>query len=532
MNRLPQIARMVSGLGLVVLMAFGLGSRPGADGPVLITSETPVTSLAEVFAGEAESSGPPTIIYADTAPPTRHQAALLGGGGRRGAQVTLITPGEQPTLSVLAPHAPVAMRRASITVTVRGDAGASIPLVVRHPAGTADTFAIALGATGTVTTAIGVEPTRAGANRWTVHAGTATAVVHAWVRPDSPVRVLVLSGPPTWESRYLIRALESSGAVVSVTQSLGRAKEVATEGVTAPSTLDEYDAYDVVAVIGDAEGVPGDVLSRWVDERGGGLLVAGASLSHPSFRAWSLAAIEAPAANTAEAPVMIPAMTSAPIEAEAIQWSGPVELVPLPNAPIASKARWLPQSNPGVPIAWAGGSAAAPDRVYAAAGWFGRGRIVSSGLETWPWAMEGGLVEEHSRHWESVVEWLAGGLRDEPTLAASVGAPYLAWNGKLQGSDVAQTHIHFVPVGPGEHVLRDDPRLGAIIAGGGERLSWTQAALDIGGEGATVLPRSEGDQGQSGRRLPTSPWMGWAAFLLLAASQLVAWTARRIEGLA
>ena len=129
MNRLPRITRVVSALGLVVLMAFGLGLRPGADGPVLITSTTSVTSLADVLAGDAESSGPPTIIYTDAAPPTRYQAALLGGGARLGAQVTLITPGERPALSVLAPHAPVAMRKASITVTLRGDADASIPLV-------------------------------------------------------------------------------------------------------------------------------------------------------------------------------------------------------------------------------------------------------------------------------------------------------------------------------------------------------------------------------------------------------------------
>jgi len=549
MTKLPTVTRGALGLGLVALFAVGLRDGVRWDAPLAVTSGTSASSLAGALSTPLGSGEVRELAYRDDVAPTREVSALLAGAAARGDHVTLFAPSSLPVLGVIPPRDPVAMRRSALTFTIRGAAGTTLPVIISDPSGTADTIPAVIGPSGVVTAAVAVEPANAGSGQWRVRAGGAAETVHAWTRPEAPVRVLVISGPPTWESRYLIRALESSGVVVSVHQSLGRDLVVTTEGVTVPTTLSDFDAYDVVAVAGPTDLLPEEVLHQWVASRGGGLLLLGASPTDQRLRAWSASGLPTPT----------------PISS--INWSGFAELVSLPPTLLAPNALGLPQPHPGMPIAWSGESPDAPDKVYVAAGWMGRGRVYASGLESWSWAMEAGLVDEHAAYWESVMEWLAQGLREDLSLTAQPSAPFVAWTGAFTGrmgvmparlalnrpptsgsiGGPAETLgapaetlplsagrggvaiARFVPLTSGDHVLGGDYKHGAVVTSGSERPSWVRAALQMGHEGAEIRPTTSVVETTTAQRLDTPPWRRWLIFVCLAGLAFAGWMATRLE---
>ena len=535
--RLWQGTRGSLAAGLIILLLMGPRDRDVVDAPVLVGSDTPVTLLADALASSASSD----IVYADSLPPSRGTSALMAGAAFAGSRITLLGPGTVPALSATPPTAPVAGRRSSLTVTIRGTPGAVVPVVVDDPTGAADTVSVLIGPPGVTTVSISVTPTRAGASEWAVHARGESAVVRAWTRPERTVRILVLSGPPSWESRYLTRALETAGLVVSVRQELGRAKAVATRGAASPTSLSDLDAFDVVAVLGPVR-LPEDLMETWVRERGGGLLLVGPVPRSGTLRSWS-------AFTTRESR-----------DAGTIRWSGPSEIVPLPAADLTVRVSTLPPPHAGVPVAWSGSDPVEPDAIYATAGWLGRGRLYASGITTWPWAMEAGLGAEYAEHWQSVVEWLAGGLRDGLTVAGGVGQRHVAWTGRLEGdarssfrlmrpagsgSDTASAsetlrpvrtpegddYVRFVPLAPGNHALDPDLEIGAVVTIADDRLSWVSAALEIGGAGGALRSLAGGDEPPSGTPLGDSSRRPWLTFLLLSALAVLGWATRRWEGL-
>lgn len=577
-----RVARIALALGLVALLVLGVRRSPDPGEPVLVDAATTAHELAEILVRDTAAM----LTYADAAAPTRAVAALLASAAEGGAQVTLAVPGDAGRLRVVPPDRPVARRRAALTVSVRAEPGSEVPVTVAGRTGAADTVLVPVGPDGRGSASVAVEPSRPGAASWTVRTPDAEATAHAWVRPDAPVRVLMWSGAPGWESRFLVRALEAAGMDVAVRQDLGRDRAVTTEGARAPRTLDDLAAYDVLALVGAAADAADALARQWVEERGGGLLLVGAG-------GW-------PAAGGAPGPLApwAPLGEATEVAVAEIDWTGPAEIVPLPAAEIVARGVAVPGG--GMPVAEVGGErlgaptvagsaggsgsgAAAPRPTSALARAFhvGRGRIYASGLETWPWAMEAGLGADHEAYWESVVEWLAGGLTEDVLLGSEPAQPWVRWRGRIEG-DVptalmlrrpggvpgeasadeplpaiggplgSPATLSFVPVAEGAHVLEParpragdaaataspatdspstaPPTFGTVAVPPGERLTWPAAGLEIGRAGGRVVLAGEPALAASGQRARPSRALPWIAFLLLAALAASAWTARRVGG--
>jgi len=511
LSRVSGWTRIALGLGLLALVLRGSGADEAPDGIRLDES----TSEIDVARALVERPGA-SVSYASALPPTREVSALLESAAESGSDVVLSIPGSLPALEARPPLDLVAMRRASLDVTVRAGRDDVIPLVVRDAAGAADTFQVRVDDSGSRTVSVAVEPTRAGASEWTIKALDDSVTVRAWARPERPVRVLIVSGPPSWESRYLTRALEAAGAEVVVHQSLGRSMTVRTDGAAAPLTSGAIDDYDVIIAMGplDETVLPPSAetaIGRWVSERGGGLLLAGSGATRGQLGMW--AATE----------------RGDPIGARTLQWSGPTEVLPLPAADLDIQPFTHTARHPGVRVAWSP-QAGGEDRVHVIAGWVGRGRILSSGLDTWPWAMEAGLVQEHVDWWESVVEWLAGGLRADARLVGPVGAPQLLWRGDLRAADSdASTPVSAVPQSAGGLALGPDREVGVVVAPAADRPSWVVAALAIGGAGGAIRTSAEAPD-LPGSTIPGPSRAPLLAFLGLALFALTGWATRRLAG--
>jgi hypothetical protein len=580
-------ARVALGIGLVALLALGVSRGPEPGEPVLVDAATTADDLAALLVRDTAA----TLTYADSTPPTRAVTALLASAAESGAEVALAVPGDAGRLRVVPPDRAVAGRRAALGVHLSGEPGEQVPVTIHGQTGAADTVVVPIGPDGRGASSVAVEPSRPGAASWTVRTPGAEATAHAWVRPETPLRVLVWSGPPGWESRWLIRALEAAGAQLSVRQDLGRDLAVTSEGAKAPRSLDDLAVYDVLVLV-DAAADSADALAhRWVAERGGGLLLVGASGSAPTLGRWA------------------PRGEAVDVAAADLDWRGPAEVVPLPAAELV--ARGVRVSGSGTVVVAVGsagdirtdsaaGTGPDPAAAFARAAYVGRGRIYASGLETWPWAMEAGLGAEHAKYWESVVEWLAGGLADDVLLAGEPGMPGVRWEGRLEGDiptavtlrrpgraqgeptpdeplpdeplptrgdGAASATVAFVPVAEGAHALdvaalparaggeaievnaptpgaagadgssaradaseASSTSLGTVVAPLTERLSWTAAAAEIGAAGGRIVSGDEArtaGDARPARRSRTLPWIG---FLLLAALAVAGWTARRVGG--
>lgn len=534
-----QGARIALGIALLASLAFSSLLDRGSAISVHVTSHTLVSDLVQAFARQPETG----VVYADSLPPSRDVATLMAGTAARGNEAVLTVPGATPVLSVTPPVVPISMRRSALGVTLRAGADTDVMVTVDGGSGGADTVSVHVGPTGTATVAVAIEPTRAGSGTWIVRALGETVTTHAWVQPGGAVRVLLLTGTPGWESRYLARALEAAGASLAVHQALGRDQAVSTSGAALPERMEDLDAWDVVALVGPLEAAPAALLRRWVTERGGGLLIVGPTSSGggptgvPRSAEVDPFVLLAPLAPLAQwAPV--PPATVRPTDD--LRWSGPVEIVPLPAAELSSRSAIVPVV--GTPVLWSGSpradadsSADAPAAVYASADWVGRGRIFASGIESWPWAMEAGLVDEHRRYWESVVEWLAGGLTSHVSLTGDVGRPGVAWMGRLESDAAPARSIRLVPTSTGGHPVGSgggEANLGVVVVDGSERASWTDAALEIGGAGGLVLDVSSTSIAPLPGPLSRPATRRWLLFLALGGLAVVAWTTRRVAGYA
>lgn len=524
--------RAGAALLLIALVINGV-PRFGTGGALITTASTPEQALREEVASGASRS----IVYVDSIPPTRVAAGLLAAAAARGRTVALRTPGLPPAVTAVPPPRPVARRRSALGVTVRTNVDGPIVLFVEDGLGQVDSVTIAAGRDGVTNTRIAVEPARAGPARWTIRAsvgdvdiGSATA--SAWVRPEAPLRVLVLSGPPGWEMRFLIRALESAGIDLEVQQDLGRGLSVSSTGSTSAASIEDLQRFDVVVTSG-GQGERATLLDTWVRSRGGGLLVVGGQTG-----------------------------TRRSVSAADLSWDGPAELVPLPLLDLEVNVETVPPTEGAVLIV--GGNDSAPpmgtagvggQEAFATAAMVGRGRVVRWGLESWPWVMEAGAARAHERSWASIVAWLAGGLRDDVHVTGPSGQPWAMWEGEVEGAlppallveteggpeslaiqaiDPMRGSVRFVPTTSGAHELGaagTAPFAAALIEGGGERLTWADAALEIGREGGTVRadPRVAAiDDG------PFASDDTWRRLLFLALAALVglSWIVRRTRGLA
>lgn len=539
-GRVTLSVRAVTVGAIMLLLIMDVRGDGAGSAAIRVSADTPTDMLAT----EITSTKAASLVYSDTVAPSRAAAALLGAAAKLGRDVTLTLPTAPEPVSVRAPRAPVAQRRAALSVTVRGRPATERRLILEGETGQSDSLVVSIGPDGSGTVAVGIEPTRAGLASWTVRTvhgasaeGAGTEGVAAeepreygasevnastWVRPPTPLRVLVMTESPDWESRYIVRALEAGGAEVAVRQALGNNQVVASSGAPEPTTLRDLEPFDVVVSAG-AE-TSEELLNRWAIERGGGVLLL----------------------RTGQSPLQAR-------EASTLDWSAPAEWLTLPALAIGISATAV-ASGP-VATSRTVATVRGSDGPVMTAGSLGRGRLVASGLETWPWVLEGGAATAHSDFWLSVVDWLAGGLRSDVMLEASPTQPYAVWEGRLEGSagpfvsisdpegspstiptsptTPERSRVRFVPSTEGAHPVAasDGGTLGAAIARpGNERLDWTTTALEVGGSGGELrygLREIESPQtplGTEGRR-------DWLTFLLLSGLVAGGWAMRRTNGL-
>jgi hypothetical protein len=389
--RTPVILR-----GLVLLLlALTLGlprlwrGRGGPAAPAWISDARALDRQADsLLVGRA----PPAIARASTEAPTAAELEVLAAAARR-APLYAALPARTATVEADAPARALSGRAAAVGFRVRGAPGDSVLVRLVDETGVLDSLRVRTDADGGYAGAFRVRPPRPGWREWTVQAGDATARTGAWVDSAGAPRVLVRAGFPHWESKFLVRALEESGATVETAYDLGRGQYVVQGGGgLSPERLGRADA---VILLNGAPAGEGErrLLQDWAAGRGGGVLLVGAQA-----RAGAFGLIEGVRARSVDGP--------------SLAWALPPELAPLPADPVRSGAVVYGTARPGAQMA-----AMIGDGGVLAMRPLGRGRAASLGLtETWRWRMEAGRVREHREFWRALVDWLASAPRTPLTV--------------------------------------------------------------------------------------------------------------------
>jgi hypothetical protein len=203
----------------------------------------------------------------------------------------------------------------------------------------------------------------------------------------------VRAGFPHWESKFLVRALEESGATVETAYDLGRGQFVVQGGSgLSPERLARADAVILLngAPVGDGER---RMLQDWAAARGGGVLLVGGQARGGTFG-------------------LTDGLRARSVDGPSLTWTLPPELAPLPADRVRSGAVVFGAVRAGAAMAVTSGDAG-----VLALRPLGRGRAASLGLtETWRWRMEAGRVREHREFWRALVDWLASAPRDPLTV--------------------------------------------------------------------------------------------------------------------
>lgn len=366
--------------------------------------------LTRVLTGERV---PALVVREAEEPPTPAELETLAAAAEV-APLAVALPAGPPPLRVEPLPELRAGRAASLAFSIRGAPGTDLPVRLLDESGVLDSMQVTIGARGVAEATFRIRPLHEGWREWRVETSTGQAAAGGWVRPERPPRVLLASGPPSVEGRFIARALEESGAQVTVAISLGRELRVGEDAVRA---LRDHDVVILMpgAELGD-DGV-GEVV-EFITARGGGVLDAG------SGAVLRVAGIGAGWSEGEE------------VQGEEIDWRLPAELVGMPAVPVRGVAQRVVGFQPGAGTVagagvhdGAGGGAAADAAVDApvlALRALGRGRIAALGVrESWRWRLEAGQVEAHREFWRSLVDWLAGGLRDSllVRLPATMVAP-------------------------------------------------------------------------------------------------------------
>lgn len=476
----PAVLRVIL-LALLVLLATRL-LAPSADGegPGVVRLEDGATeALRPLFRGARAD----LLVRASRSAPTAGELDALSAASRL-APLVAVRPDSAPILLVEPPVRARAGRAAALAYRVSARPGDTLSVRLEGLQGEADSARVVAGGDGWARGAFRLRPARPGWSEWRVRAGGEETATGAWVAPESAPRVLVVAGPPGWESKFVARALEESGARVDLVQPLGRGLEVGGDVRAVPPDAVALAEFDAVLLLRGAapSAAARRALDEYVSRLGGGVLRVGGE----------------GAAGAAEIAVA----------GERIVWALPAELAPLPPVTVRSAAHSLPAASaPDV------GAAALPGGVpLLVLGAVGRGRAARLGLaETWRWRMEAGKSDEHREFWRGMVDWLAGGARGGPT--AAVEDPLGPVGGRAEVRVFAYGEATPLvslrrPGGEAEPLpLRADPDAPGLL-----RASFVPAeagvhALLVGDSVATAM-RASAD--------PLSPSDAWARLALLA----------------
>ena len=380
---------------LLLLLAFFLpsvGDQPPPPGSVIelptfaSSGEREASFPESLFLGEP----PKLLVRRSTSPPTARELNALAALATRSPLIAAL-PASTPQLELEAPAAPRAERATILRFAAMGLESDSLRVRLSDGTGVLDSVQVAVSGGG-MAGALRIRPARPGWQEWTIQAGGRRATTGAWVAPAAAPRVLVAAGPPNWESRWVTRALEGSGAELTVAQPLGRGLALDAERRELPTSPTALDEYDAIVVLGGTNPTPAQRAA--LDEyaaRGGGVMWVGGGEGG-----------------------------GGEIAADRIHWSLPPELVSLPPASLRTAVAPLPDLPVSAQVAAAG-----DDQPLLALQPYGRGRIARLAIsESWRWPMEAGASAEHREFWRSLAEWLSA-TRTEPfalELSESLGS--------------------------------------------------------------------------------------------------------------
>lgn len=466
---------------LVLALAIGEpGGDDAAPSVLWLDEELAETGVTETEGGEgrawadllqrlASDDELGLIIRRHATAPSDAELELLSAvAGRAPLAIALPEPGT--ALHLEPPASPRTHRTTAIPFTVYGaPPNATARVQLQDHAGVLDSLIVPVGDDGSAAGAFRLRPARTGWQEWRVTAEIANAsIVHgeetepeaaddpaeqgmagaatareadgddpahgpatlqrstgAWVVDTDAPHILVLAGAPTWESRFVIGALEEAG--IDVDPVLSLATDIyAAERTALPTDLDDLTTYDAVFLLPGAriDAAERQALEHYVTEQGGGVLLTDDTI------AWQQLGQGRPA----------PAQE---IGAADIRWSLPAELAPLPAGDIRSASHLLPRLRPGSTAA-----AETPDGALLALRPSGFGRLALLGIrETWRWRMEGGHVAEHREFWRSLADWLAAGSPGTPRLTlapqrTTVGIPVELQLHTRLGTEPPEIRLH------------------------------------------------------------------------------------------
>jgi hypothetical protein len=384
---------------LLLLLAMVRGDRgvtTGA-GPLLLrpwgstggwgSTDNGQRATATVAPALAGAERPSIVVRRSTAVPAAAELELLAALAAH-APLLVALPGGAPALWVDPPANARTERAAAVAFGVASGPGDTVHVRLYDGAGAVDSLAVVASAAGRADGAFRVRPARAGWQEWRVEAAGSAVRTGAWVHEALPPHVLLVAGPPTWESRFVLRALEEAGVRTAAVIPLGRGLHAGDAGRTLPADSASLARYDAVLLLPGAAVGPGalQALERYV-AGGGGLLAVG----RPDvWRAFGLSA-------TAGAEVEL--------DGAAVRWRLPAELAPLPAAELRVPVLPLGAPGPGAYVAALADDGASLLALRQA----GTGRAAGFGvLETWRWRMEAGRVDEHREFWRGLADWLTG----------------------------------------------------------------------------------------------------------------------------
>jgi hypothetical protein len=306
--------------------------------------------------------------------PSPEQRDELAAMARAGTRVTW-------SGSALVPLAMTAERIREPSASVRVVAESPATIELRDALGVVDTLRAGVGTTLETGSPSGALSARAG--------GTSTS---AAVAPAGTLRSVLVLGRASWESKFVVAALEEDGWTVGTRIVIAPSVDV-TQGVTGVIDTARYAA---VIVLDSALGGAGRDLGRYVRD-GGGLVLLADAASAPALRGI------APARVGARHPPV----------SRAVSADSPLDALPL--FPLES-----PRAD-AVRLAARGAETAAAARRE------GAGRIVQVGYdETWRWRMQGGDdgPRAHRTWWSRLVaSAVASPLLSASDPASAEGAP-------------------------------------------------------------------------------------------------------------
>ncbi|HSH44448.1 MAG TPA: hypothetical protein VK966_01195 [Longimicrobiales bacterium] len=387
-SRFPALLRGLILLALAAAVALWPDDEPAAR-PIHLPGTGP-DGLAEAVL----RPGSAPVFRAAGSPPGTLELDALGAVAGRALYAEL--PRDAAPLTAVPPFAPMAGRSAAVEVRVPAVDTARVARLLGPGDAVLDSTRVAPGATAA---GFRVRPSRAGWAEWRVTLGSAMDTAQAWVAPGRPPRVLVATGPPDWESRYLVRALEASGAEVSLVQDLGRGNIISAGAPETWWTDDSLADHDVVVLLPGANLQATEALATFV-RLGGGLALAGA---------WTVGEAEDGGDTGGQAdpaPLLATlglarAVRSAGTAADSVRWSTPPAVAPLP--PRDGEHAVAAFSAPGPAATVAARVGGAPAMLLAP---YGRGRAAAVGLtETWRWVLAGEDAG-HRAFWRTLVDWL------------------------------------------------------------------------------------------------------------------------------